>query len=420
MLNVHFEIGGRRVHPNNIADAFERMMYDSVVDMIRSKLQGIRDPDTGEFPVVAVKGRSLSNLSFEITGSEKVVALAKARLDESDDEAEEEMSQTTYRDADVPPRVFISHASEDKEIAVRIAKDLRAQGIDAWLDQWELSFGDALQSAISKGIDEAGIFLAVMSHAALGKPWVKAEIDAAWVDKMDGRKRFIVARHKIDHQELPGLLRGPLSADLTAYDDTVSKIVNLAFGISEKPPLGPRPEIVADAITGETGLSPAAERIVKLYCEKSEYGVFHDPSYGPNELMKETGLSLDEMVDAVDELEARGAVRSEATLGCGEAGFAYLSAEGTLFADYDKFFMDWSPEEDALIIASGLQGGSLTGRLSEDAASLQWAVRRINAAVTWLTDRSLVDHSRDSGTHPYCVRYISATKQTRRFVTQRS
>ena len=365
MLEIKFEIGGRRVHPNNIADAFERMMFDSVVEMISSKLRGIRDPDTGEFPVVAVKGRSLSNLSFEITGSKKVVTLAEARLAENNDEAGEDMNQTTNHDANVPPRIFISHASEDKEIAIQIAEDLRAQGIDAWLDQWELSFGDALQSAISKGIDEAGIFLAVMSHAALGKPWVKAEIDAAWVDKMDGRKRFIVARHKIDHQELPGLLRGPLSADLSTYDDTIRKIIDLAFGISEKPPLGLRPDVVADAITSETGLSPAAERIVKLYCEKSEYGVYNDPSFDPNELMKETGLSLDQMVDAVDELKARGAVRPEATIGCGEAGFAFLSAEGTLFADYDKFFMDWSAEEDALLIASRLQGGSLTGGLSE-------------------------------------------------------
>ena len=423
MLDIHFEVGGRKVRPNDIANELERLVYEGVADMISAKLSGVRDPETGEFPIVAVRGRSLDNLTFEISGSDAVVKLATERLNEPDEDSENDGAENKEEisvSAAPPPRVFVSHASEDKDIAEKVARGLRAKGIDAWLDQWELSFGDALQSAISKGIDDAGIFLVVMSHAAREKPWVKAEIDAAWVDKMAGRKRFIVARSNIDHDELPGLLRGPLSADLDHYDDTIARIVNLAFGITDKPPLGPAPEIVSDRAVGPTGLSPAAERIAKLYCLKSEYGLYCDPAYEPQELMNETGLTLDEMVDAVDELEARGAVWPEATLGCGAAGFSFLSAEAALFTQWDKFFMGWSPEDDALTIASDLHGGSLTGMLAEDADKLGWPVRRLNAAVAWLDDRKIVDCSRECGVHPFYARYILATKETRRFVTSRS
>ena len=43
------------------------------------------------------------------------------------------------------PKVFVSHASEDKERFVRnFATQLRAQGIDAWVDEWEIVPGDSL------------------------------------------------------------------------------------------------------------------------------------------------------------------------------------------------------------------------------------------------------------------------------------
>jgi hypothetical protein len=43
------------------------------------------------------------------------------------------------------PKVFISHASEDKErFVIRFAETLRCAGIEAWLDQWELRPGDSL------------------------------------------------------------------------------------------------------------------------------------------------------------------------------------------------------------------------------------------------------------------------------------
>jgi hypothetical protein len=38
------------------------------------------------------------------------------------------------------PKVFISHASEDKQRLVeQFAQCLRATGVDAWLDKWEMN-----------------------------------------------------------------------------------------------------------------------------------------------------------------------------------------------------------------------------------------------------------------------------------------
>lgn len=46
-------------------------------------------------------------------------------------------------------KVFVSHASEDKERFVNeFATKLRVNGIDAWLDKWEMLPGDSLVDKI--------------------------------------------------------------------------------------------------------------------------------------------------------------------------------------------------------------------------------------------------------------------------------
>ena len=42
------------------------------------------------------------------------------------------------------PKFFLSHASEDKtRIEVDFARRFRENGLDAWLDQWEMKLGDS-------------------------------------------------------------------------------------------------------------------------------------------------------------------------------------------------------------------------------------------------------------------------------------
>ena len=80
MIKISFEINGRPVTPANIGDALEAAVLQELQDTIHSKLAGIRDPDTGEFPTVAVRGSSLENLSFVVNGSPKLIEIVTQRL----------------------------------------------------------------------------------------------------------------------------------------------------------------------------------------------------------------------------------------------------------------------------------------------------------------------------------------------------
>jgi TolB-like protein/Tfp pilus assembly protein PilF len=59
--------------------------------------------------------------------------------------------------------IFLSYASQDAEIALRIADALRAAGFDVWFDQTELRGGDAWDVLIRKRIKDCMLFVPVIS-----------------------------------------------------------------------------------------------------------------------------------------------------------------------------------------------------------------------------------------------------------------
>lgn len=68
MSNVRFEINGRSVSPSRLQDEFEKAIYSQVRDNIAKALRGVRCSEHGEAPTVIVKGRSMSDLKFEVQG----------------------------------------------------------------------------------------------------------------------------------------------------------------------------------------------------------------------------------------------------------------------------------------------------------------------------------------------------------------
>lgn len=68
MIDISFEIGGKKVNPANIKDAMERMVISGIADTMKKSVQGIRCPEHGEKPTLKVIGKNLDNLSVEVSG----------------------------------------------------------------------------------------------------------------------------------------------------------------------------------------------------------------------------------------------------------------------------------------------------------------------------------------------------------------
>jgi type III secretory pathway component EscV len=72
-------------------------------------------------------------------------------------------------------KVFLSHSSVDKPLALRLSKDLQAAGLDVWLDQWEIQVGEQFVQTIDKGLDEATYVIVLLTAASVASHWVDRE-----------------------------------------------------------------------------------------------------------------------------------------------------------------------------------------------------------------------------------------------------
>ncbi len=92
------------------------------------------------------------------------------------------------------PRVFLSYASEDREAAERLARDMIHQGIDVFFAAWEIRPGVSIRAKIDEGLQNCTHFIVLLTPASVTKPWVNTEIDAAFVLKVEESCRFIPLR----------------------------------------------------------------------------------------------------------------------------------------------------------------------------------------------------------------------------------
>jgi hypothetical protein len=170
------------------------------------------------------------------------------------------------------PKVFISHASEDKDrFVLKFAEQLRQKGIDAWLDKWEMLPGDSLVDKIFEdGIKEAKTVIVVLSNISVNKPWVKEELNAAVVKKINNRCKLIPV--VIDNCEIPEALKSTVwetITDLSAYEASLERIVASIFGVTNKPPIGSPPDYVKSFVSPIAGLNSLDSLILKLSFERA-------------------------------------------------------------------------------------------------------------------------------------------------------
>jgi hypothetical protein len=81
-------------------------------------------------------------------------------------------------------RVFVSHAWEDKPIALELAK--LPPFVHAWVDVRELLGGQDLDPTIVEAIEDSHVFLTLVSRTSIAKPYVNKEL--AWALEREASK----------------------------------------------------------------------------------------------------------------------------------------------------------------------------------------------------------------------------------------
>lgn len=208
------------------------------------------------------------------------------------------------------PKVFISHASEDKKRFVeKFAAALLAKGIDAWLDKWEILPGDSLVDRIfEEGIKGAQAIIVVVSNCSVNKPWVKEELNAAVVKKINGISKVIPV--VIDECQVPEALQSTLWVrvkDLDNYEAELDRIVMAIYNYREKPLIGSPPAYAQTVANFISGLTNTDNLVFKLFCDKVIENEW--PQLGRIEIFEianSLSIPIDEFKDTLQILHNRG------------------------------------------------------------------------------------------------------------------
>jgi TIR domain len=271
-----------------------------------------------------------------------------------------------------PPRAFLSHAWEDKPLAGALAQALQANGIDTWYDAWEIGAGDSLRRKIDEGIGGCTHFLVLLTPSSITKEWVNQEMDAGLVQKVKLQARFIPVRSNLPVSALPPLISGLMSPAIDDFNEGVRQLVNDIHDISRKPSLGPVPVPKELPLTG---FSPAANAVAQQFVMGSEGALFGDFQPDAEEVASRSGLSLEDVHDAVHELDNFFT----------PAGDRAFLAKAELFVEFDRCFRDWNPADDALRLAQDLLNDeTFPQAASEIAERYGWPARRLNPALAYL------------------------------------
>jgi hypothetical protein len=221
------------------------------------------------------------------------------------------------------PRVFVSHASEDKErFVLDLATRLRAKGIDAWLDKWEILPGDSLVDKIfEEGLKNADAVIVVVSATSVTKPWVREELNAGVVKRIGKSARLIPV--VIDDCDVPEALKSTVWVrvkDVTSYDAQLDEIVRAIFGQKEKPALGNPPAYVGSRVATVPGLTREDSLVLKMAGDKAvEQGHPHI-----QEPAAEHDLAADSLRESLDILDHRGYIK----------GNRYIGGEGVVMPHF--------------------------------------------------------------------------------------
>lgn len=80
--------------------------------------------------------------------------------------------------------VFVSHSSEDTWVARQIAREITVRGARAFLDEADVDVGGEFEEEIRASLDAADEVVVLFTPWALERPYVWAEVGAAWIRRI--------------------------------------------------------------------------------------------------------------------------------------------------------------------------------------------------------------------------------------------
>lgn len=417
-MMLEFHSGGRRVSADEFVASLKREAIESAMRELEERAYGaaasILDPETGKHPSVFVRRTGDTSFVISTRGSAAFARELEKRLGVEQGSI---ASMTEQLKASVP-QVYLAHASEDHEVLARpLAERMMAEGIEVWLDEWEIGSGESLRRKMEEGLSGCTHFVVLLTRNALGKPWVETEIDAGFVRAVEGQSKFIGVRVGVAIDQLSPFLRARRCPSVQLDNDAeIAALIADIHGISRKPARGPAPSYAKTVPEGLKAWSVSAVAVAEYLVRSSKHGTKFDPQVrvsGLAEILKmpeeDVRLGKLDLLDAglIEESKERGSDRFWPLIG--------------LFVEFDRHFLDFDNEQDAAALANYLVSEKIEQiGIAELAQKFpEWSPRRLNSALNYLEDAKIINATHARGEGPWTMFLLWVTDRTRRFARER-
>lgn len=240
------------------------------------------------------------------------------------------------------PKIFISHATEDKErFVLEFAEKLQSKGVKVWYDEWEIKYGDSIVSKIFDGIEECDVFLIILSETSIQKPWVKEELNSGLIRRIEEDARIIpvVIDGDIKIPTSINHLRRMIVTDLNNYDTKFEELIGLLHDYDTSPPLNEPPKFLKqiNIIPGHTRIDSTVLRTIgEIVIDTEEE--FIEYSELKNRL-NELDITEEHLNDSLEILDSESYIKIDYV--CGGLEHSPIRLMCTGFWDYFKSLADY-------------------------------------------------------------------------------
>ena len=128
-------------------------------------------------------------------------------------------------------KTFLSYSRINKDFAIRLARELKSEGFDIWLDQLDIPAGSRWDREVERALKESEIFMIILTASSVESENVLDEIGYA----IDNHKRFLPVL--LEKCEVPLRLRRFQYVDFTdkSFDDGVQSAKDLLRNLIAQP-----------------------------------------------------------------------------------------------------------------------------------------------------------------------------------------
>lgn len=135
----------------------------------------------------------------------------------------------------LPNELFLSHSSQDRQFAARLAEVLRGHGIRVWYSQTHIKGAQQWHDEIGKALKRCDWFTVVLSPSAVRSMWVKNELLFALNQHRYRNRIAPVLYKKCKYDNLSWTLSNFQIIDFTKSLDEAYRKLLLIWGAAYRP-----------------------------------------------------------------------------------------------------------------------------------------------------------------------------------------